>query len=234
MKGYLSNMNTFKKRLKKTWLGKLIINKQSIKEISIFPGSKKYWENRYTSNRDSGPGSYGRLANYKADVLNNFVKEKKVQSVIEYGCGDGNQLSLANYPSYIGFDVSSKALELCVLKFEKDKTKSFYQVQNETSKDFQAELVLSLDVLFHLIEDKVFNDYMWRLFNSSSDYVIIYSSNYKEQIADHVKSRQFTKWIENNVSRKWELLDFIKNKYPFNEKDPDNTSISDFYFYIKK
>ena len=53
-----------------------------------------YWENRYKNNGNSGAGSYGRLAEFKADVINNFIAENKITSVIEFGCGDGNQLSL--------------------------------------------------------------------------------------------------------------------------------------------
>src|SRR5437899_4317923 len=58
---------------------------------------------------NSGLGSYDKLAEFKAEVLNGFVKENTIKSVIEYGCGDGNQLKFAEYPSYLGFDVSVKA-----------------------------------------------------------------------------------------------------------------------------
>ena len=33
------------------------------------------------------------LAAFKADFLNGFVIEKNVESVLELGCGDGNQLA---------------------------------------------------------------------------------------------------------------------------------------------
>jgi len=46
--------------------------------------SKKYWEARYVSGRNSGAGSYGRLAKFKADVINDFVKNKKINTVIEF------------------------------------------------------------------------------------------------------------------------------------------------------
>ncbi len=67
---------------------------------NIFPGSDKYWEQRYAVGGNSGVGSYGKFANFKAEVINKFVREHKIKSVIEFGCGDGNQLKLANYPSY--------------------------------------------------------------------------------------------------------------------------------------
>ena len=77
----------------------------------------------------------------------------------------------------------------------------------------------------------MFEQYMTRLFTSSKKYVCIYSSNYNEQTAMHVKHRKFTDWIEQNLSNKWALERVINNIYPYSEDNPDNTSVSDFYFY---
>lgn len=92
---------------------------------ATFQGSTDYWERRYVTGGTSGAGSYGAMADVKAAFLNRFVAEHKVQSVIEFGCGDGNQLALANYPSYIGLDVSRTALDRCLTRFAADPTKSF-------------------------------------------------------------------------------------------------------------
>ena len=91
----------------------------------IFPGSQAYWEGRYAGGGTSGAGSYGALAEFKAELLNAFVKDKSVKSVIEFGCGDGHQLSLASYPKYIGLDVSKTAIELCTERFRDDSDKRF-------------------------------------------------------------------------------------------------------------
>ena len=32
-----------------------------------FPGTRAYWEKRYRAGGSSGPGSYGRLAHFKAE-----------------------------------------------------------------------------------------------------------------------------------------------------------------------
>lgn len=198
-----------------------------------FPGSKNYWEQRYVNNKNSGSGSYGRLAEFKANIINSFVKENDIKTVLEFGCGDGNQLSLANYPNYVGLDVSTKAIELCKEQFKKDDSKSFFVLNTDLDISFNHELVLSLDVLYHLIEDVVFNDYMESMFNTAEKYVIIYSSNYDKEVDIHVKCRKFSKWIDKNVSSQWILVQHIENKYPYDSKDPNNTSMSDFYIYKK-
>lgn len=211
-----------------------LLKPNKVKGFPVFEGSRQYWEERYKANRNSGSGSYGRLSEFKAEVLNSFVAANQIQTVIEYGCGDGNQLLLAKYPKYIGIDVSKKAISICKKIFKKDKTKSFYLYESSKAKVATADLSLSLDVIYHLVEDEVFEDYMKRLFKASTKFVIIYSSNFDEHSADHVRSRKFTNWIDNNVSQYWLQKDYIKNIYPYNEEDHKNTSMADFYIYQKK
>jgi len=194
--------------------------------------SKDYWENRYKQGDNSGVGSYGIFADFKASIINDFVKSHNVETVIEFGHGDGNQLNLANYKKYIGFDVSKTAVEMCRTIFKEDKTKSFYLLEDYDNQI--ADLALSLDVIFHLIEDDIFEEYMERLFNASKRYVIIYSSNSDElnDKAKHVKHRKFTEWVEKNLTN-WKLINVIKNKYPYNGNYKES-SFSDFYIYEKE
>lgn len=199
--------------------------------------SMQYWESRYMSGNNSGAGSYGRLAQFKADVINRFVADQKIQTIIEFGSGDGNQLTLAQYPQYTGFDVSAKAIEISEKLFENDDTKRFYLYQASTFdiqyKNLTADATLSLDVIYHLIEDIVFEDYMTKLFATSNKWVIIYASNYEKRGAKHVKSRMFSQWITDNLGGTWTLFEKIDNIYPFDERNPDHTSMSDFYIYKK-
>lgn len=203
--------------------------------IRPFFDSGAYWEERYQRGGSSGAGSYNRLAEFKAEVINSFVKENNIEKVIEWGCGDGNQLTLAEYPAYIGFDVSQQAVKLCKERFSEDSTKKFIWCgDNSFKNEYQGDLAMSLDVIYHLTEDEVYGSYMERLFSSSKKYVCIYSSNFEREMAIHVKNRKFTDWIEENLKDQWELLKTVPNKYPYSEDDPDNTSWSDFYFYIKR
>jgi cyclopropane fatty-acyl-phospholipid synthase-like methyltransferase len=194
-----------------------------------FPGSAAYWEKRYEQGGNSGAGSYNNLAEFKADVINNFVQANGIKTVIEFGCGDGNQLSLSKYPEYIGFDVSATAIDMCKKRFENDHTKKFYIINDY--KGQMAELVLSLDVVYHLVEDIVYFAYMEKLFKASTQYIIIYAPDREEKIASHVRLRKFTGYIENRGDCIWNLIDYIPNKYPYDKKCPQETSWSDFYIY---
>ncbi|MBP7507640.1 MAG: hypothetical protein KA807_07460 [Prolixibacteraceae bacterium] len=202
-----------------------------------FSASDEFWEKRYQKGKDSGSGSYNRLAEFKAEVINNFVRKNNIQTIIEFGCGDGNQLRLADYPNYIGLDVSKTTLQNCINIFRDDKTKSFMLYNSNAFVDnhniIKAELSMSLDVIYHLVEDSIFKPYMSHLFNSASKYVIIYSSNRDNIQQSHVRERNFSKWVDENC-KEWELAEVIKNKYPYDTMDPDNTSISDFFIYRRK
>ena len=197
-----------------------------------FQGSGNYWNNRYKAGGNSGDGSYSHLAEFKAEILNTFVAENGITSIIEYGCGDGNQLSLAKYPRYIGFDVSPQAISMCLKRFSNDATKTFKLM--ETHAGETAELTLSLDVIYHLVEDDVFFDYMNVLFESSERFVVIYSSdtdNNPEGTAPHVRHRHFSSWINENKTE-WKLIKHIPNRYPFNG-DTKSGSFAEFYIFSK-
>lgn len=196
----------------------------------VFLNSSQYWDQRYFLKGNSGPGSYGRLANFKAEIINEFVKNYQINSVIEFGCGDGNQLALACYPSYVGMDVSKTAIDQCINKFSNDKTKRFL-----ITSDYKGEIAecsMSLDVIYHLVEDDNYIGYMTMLFNAASKFVIIYASNYDDDIynASHVRHRRFTDWVKENMPQ-FQLLEKIPNRYPYEEQNPDHTSLADFYIY---
>lgn len=200
-----------------------------------FRGSQTYWDQRYAKGGTSGAGSYGRLARFKADFLNQFVRTHGVRSVIEFGSGDGAQLDLARYPNYFGVDVSPLAVAKCRAKFASDATKQFAIVPQPGTL---FDLAISLDVVYHLVEDDVYHLYMLRLFAASNQWVIIYSSNFEQTeppSAEHVRHRRFTDWVSDNA-KTWTLVDHWPNAYPWrpdNLKQGDSTenSFADFYVY---
>lgn len=195
-----------------------------------FKSSKTYWESRYKTGGDSGSGSYGRLAQFKARIINDLIKRESIASVVEWGCGDGHNLSLYEMKSYVGLDISETAIKMCQKAFTNDNSKAFYQLKDDVSFDQAFDLALSLDVIYHLVEDSVFEKYMHNLFESSKKLVCIYSSNADSPQCRHIKKRNFTDYVETNI-KTFRLINIIKNDYPYDANDPENTSISDFYIY---
>jgi SAM-dependent methyltransferase len=197
-----------------------------------FPGSKDYWENRYATGGNSGAGSYGKFAEFKASVLNHFVVTNRINSVIEFGCGDGNQLTLANYPRYVGYDVSETAISKCKKIFSEDANKKFGLISEYN--DEKSELTLSLDVIYHLVEDNVFENYMRILFGASDKFVIVYASNTDDNRGyedTHVKHRKFTSWVHQNFPE-WTLTEHMPNIYTY-KGDYLNESFADFFIFTR-
>jgi SAM-dependent methyltransferase len=176
--------------------------------------SASYWESNYARGLTSGPGSYGALGEAKAAFLNAFVREHAVRSVVEFGCGDGHQLAMAEYPRYIGLDVSPTAIGHCKRLFASDPAKSFFRYDGNCFIDragvFAADLVISLDVIYHLVEDSVFESYMTHLFSTSQTFVIIYSTNgIIPDTPPSIRHRHFTPWVDSSFPE-WRLMQVTK------------------------
>lgn len=226
-------LQDFNSMLKK-WIKKIpVIGNLAVgikRKIKPFPyeTSEKYWVDRYKNGGNSGRGSYNAFAEHKAEVINNFIKKHNIQSVIEFGSGDGNQLEYFNFKNYIGYEISPAAIEICKEKFSHDDSKKFYH--NDEYKKTSSELTMSLDVIYCLTEDEAYNEYMNRLFECSNKYVLIFSSNHSNNKLSrpHMKHRVFTDWIKQNKPE-FEQIDFVKNRLAKAEQ-----YVSDFYFFELK
>jgi glycosyltransferase involved in cell wall biosynthesis len=194
-----------------------------------FRSSSYYWQQRYSVGESSGVGSYGKFADYKADVLNRFIAEHNIHKVADFGCGDGNQLKLLNCPRYLGLDVSPAAVEKCRALYRHDQTKAFLVNTGPEAiakvREFGPELAMSLDVIYHLVEDDTFERYLTNLFAVSSRFVVIYSTNFdKRYDFPHQLDRKFTDYVAQHMPD-WRLLEMLPNPH----KGPDTQS--DFYIY---
>jgi SAM-dependent methyltransferase len=185
-----------------------------LRQRLAFANSADYWEQSYAQGATSGSGSYGTLGESKGRFINNLVLQRAVSSVIEFGCGDGNQLAIADYPSYIGLDVSRTAIRMCQQRFANDLAKSFFLYDGSCFTDragvFTADLALSLDVVYHLTEDTVFETYLRHLFTAGRRLVVIYSTNMEiGDTAPHVRHRRFTPWVKANCPE-WTLTEVTR------------------------
>jgi hypothetical protein len=202
------------------------INKEEPKSDGNNFNSIKYWEERYFNGGNSGNGSYGFLAEYKKDFINQFIIENNIKSLLEYGCGDCNQLSMIKCDDIIGVDVSKTVINICQNLLPNS---TFIDLTVQEFPKIKSDLLLSLDVIYHLIEDNIYEEYIKNIVNYGSDHLIIYSSNFENDsiYAKHVKPRNFTK--NEKLLKKYDLKKIIENKY----KSEDHTkgSFSDWYIF---
>jgi SAM-dependent methyltransferase len=200
--------------------------------------SSKYWEDRYKGGGNSGAGSYNELGQFKAEILNQAIVEYKLNRVVEFGCGDGALLSMLNVNAYIGLDVSATIIKHCISKFKSDKSKSFFIYNGESFADnlqiFRSDAAFSIDVIFHLVEYFLFEKYLEDLFSSAIKLVVIYAADLDyAPWTEHELYRKFTLFIENKFPE-WKLDKFIKNHFPAKNKEDQEGSLSNFFFYTRK
>lgn len=189
-----------------------------------------YWDQRYLSGGTSGSGSYGRLGAYKAEFMNKFIADNRIESVIDFGCGDGNQISMLNQDiRYIGLDASNVALSKCIAKFGGTRGWQFYEYPPQGA---MADLAMSLDVLFHIIEPRAFELYLEHLFRSAIRFVIIYSSDFDAVTSPHENRISFSMYVRETF-KDWCLAESIDNRFPYDPYNPDTTSHSKWFVYKK-
>lgn len=182
---------------------------------TVWSGSGPYWEDRYRSGGNSGVGSTGEFAAVKAQVVNDFVRDNQIRTIVEFGCGDGSQLALAEYPTYVGLDVSETALSQSSHRFSGDSTKSFFLYRPSLFIDrqrvFHADLALSLEVIFHLIEDDIYDLYMQHLFGAADRFVLICSTDIDLEVGvPQRRHRQFSDWVADHAPE-WERVQVVEN-----------------------
>ena len=96
----------------------------------------------------------------------------------------------------------------------------------------RADLALFLDVIYHLVEDRVFEDYMRTLVAAAHRYMIIYASNSddnREYQGPHIKHRKFSTWLQRNALD-GELLEHVPNRYSY-RGDYTEGSFAEFFIY---
>jgi cyclopropane fatty-acyl-phospholipid synthase-like methyltransferase len=198
-----------------------------------FDNSNEYWKTRYELGGNSGEGSYGKLAKYKAQFINEFVETHDINSVIEFGCGDGNQASLYKFGNFTGIDIVPACIEICKRRFSNRKfvfmTSDVYRNSQDKNK---FDLSMSLDVVYHLVEDEAYFKYIDDVFSASSKYCLIYSSNfalYDNKVA-HVKHRIFTEDVSARFPN-WKLISNEKNPFEKSHDSIEYGSFASFYVF---
>jgi SAM-dependent methyltransferase len=190
---------------------------------------KSYWNNRYVTQPNSagdgsGAGSEGLEANIKANIINLWIKQFEIKTITEVGCGSGRNLMLYNIPiSYTGYDISPRAIEMCNERTRKIQNSLKYFFTNEYDKqDFNADLLLCLDVYYHIPNDDDFELLCKNLFvDFKGKYIIAYTTDTDEQflpdgtpLANHLRFRKFLDKV--NEYGTWEALYIIEG---FNTTD---------------
>lgn len=179
------------------------------KIIFRFKSSKDYWEKWHKKNLKLQDFEINSQLENKIKYLNSWIDQYNIDSIIDFGCGTSPYIENLKCKNYLGVDVSETAIKVCQNKFKNDPSKRF-NLMNKRIEE-KSIMTVSLDVVYYLVEDNVFNQYMLNLFNSSNRFVIIYSTNYNHynELIPYIKHRQITDWVKKH-KKEFAMINHIK------------------------
>jgi trans-aconitate methyltransferase len=162
-------------------------------------GVLRYWRNRHRRERGSwesvGRGSVGRLARYKATLVDGLVQELGATRIIDLGCGDGRQADRFHVPEYVGLEVSDHAVAEARKRLSRHPNRTAHAWKPGDPIEHRGCIALSMDVVFHLVDDDLFVAYMDALFSVGVDAVAIYSTDHEGPVQGHVRHRNVSEWV---------------------------------------
>jgi hypothetical protein len=162
----------------------------------------RYWDRRYRGGGTSGVGSEDEAAQLKTAYINDLIKTHGVRSIVDWGFGDGIVAAGFEVTEYTGLEISLVALRVAREAIEYRPRWSWILYDGYYPPPIHGDLALSLDVIFHLVEDAMYERHMANVF-ASAPLVCIASSNRDEEGAPHVRHRRFT----NDLPRGWDVVE---------------------------
>lgn len=151
----------------------------------MFNYEKEYWNNRYQNGGNSGYGSYDEQLTKKLQWLSGLP----IKSISEIGCGDVNfAINLLKlYPGavYNGQDISEFIIQ------RNKKLYPQYNFVREADNLPVGDLLLCVDVLFHIIEEGDYEALLKQLELKWTKYLALTAYERDEDMGNHVRIRKF-------------------------------------------
>ncbi len=149
------------------------------------PIDKEYWNQRYAQGGNSGYGSYGEQLAKKLK----WLEPLEFTSVTEIGCGDfnfGKHLLKLHPATYHGYDIAPSVIEANKLIFPE----SHFSLMKDAIIP-QSELLLCVDVLYHITDDAEYDEMLSLLDSLWMKYLVVTAYEYDSDLATHVRHRAF-------------------------------------------
>jgi len=179
---------------------------------SIF--TKIYEKNIW--NNGSGNGSSVRYNNVYINMLNKFLKDNSIKSVLDIGCGDWQFSQYINWNGidYNGVDIVQSVIDTNNERFAKENI-NFFQIDpltNELPGNF--DLVIIKDVLQHWSNETIV-DFMDNLITQGHKNILIINTAWSHFTNNKNKGEK--RCIKNRYHyAKLDANDFPLNKYDIN------------------
>jgi hypothetical protein len=140
---------------------------------------RSYWNKKYQEGGISGKGSIGKYKRWKWKKIYYIIGRLTHKSVVDVGCGDMRfwerdyMGGLRRCGEYVGIDISD---EIIAQNIEKYPDRTF--LLGNAKMPFvgvSGEVVLCMDLLFHIMNSNDFADIILRLGEYSEKWIVIYN-----------------------------------------------------------
>jgi hypothetical protein len=132
-----------------------------------------YWEQRYKKGGTSGEGSIGEYRKWKWEIIDKYVKS--IDGVIDVGCGDLSFWEGKDFPNhYTGIDISQTIIERNRKSMSPNLTFLCSPAEDYLNIG-TATIVFCLDVLFHIMDDSIYEKILSNLTRYSNDWIFIFT-----------------------------------------------------------
>lgn len=189
-----------------------------------------YWRARYAAGGNSGAGSTGREAAFKAAFVNQFARANGIVSAIDFGCGDGRQALMFDIADYCGVDISNVALQHCRALMSGDPRRRFLSC-DALPPSATAELALSLDVIIYLTDTQLYESHLARMFSCAQRFVLIHTGNFVAATADFPVRHRAVAEDVRRLFPGWRLIAQIPNPLREEAAQPVKTGLAGFLVY---
>lgn len=137
-----------------------------------------YWNNRYIHGGISGKGSIGILRAWKWNIITQYADIDNT-SIIDVGCGDlsfwSNKLATRLKP-YTGIDFSKYIINQHTTTFKDLASVCFIHADaSKRISNLKADIVFCFDVLFHILDRKIYLQILNNLCTYANDLIFIYT-----------------------------------------------------------
>jgi len=185
----------------------------------------EYWEKRYSQGGNSGFGSSGIIRDWKWKIIEAYVPI--IDDVVDVGCGDLQFWQGRDCKKYIGIDISPTIIT------KNTYVKPYWKFICGNAKDYfkniQGEVVLCIDLLYHIRQLQDFIAIVENLVKYTKKWLFIYTlitNPYRPVTSDDVY--QFYRplgRVQTLLEKELILMSYSRNPYH---------PIAGFYVFLRK
>lgn len=165
-----------------------------------------YWDNHYQLGGVSGEGSIGEYREWKWKIITEYCPV--ISHVIDVGCGDNSFWQGRECLDYLGIDSSNTII---IKNRQKRPEWKFINAPAELTQQISAPVVFCMDMLFHILNDDIYEKIIKNIAFYTQNYLFIYTWQNNPFIQPEIKKYVINEYFLKRGHLLMYFLSFIKD-----------------------